>query len=126
MWVGRNSGYCGDCLRRADRLTLNPRQCYPCPSLFSLVSQAEASHIRGAPVKKHLLSLALLAGTVAGCQQTKPTVSGVPEPLPAQSFKRDWAANLQLNKDDSIDRVFVREDLVFVYSKKHNAYAVNK
>lgn len=77
-------------------------------------------------MKKHLLSLALLAGTVAGCQQTKPKVSGVPEPLPAQSFKRDWAANLQLNKDDSIDRVFVREDLVFVYSKKHMAYAVNK
>jgi outer membrane protein assembly factor BamB len=78
-------------------------------------------------VKKHLLTLALLVGAISGCRQDKPAVSTAPpQALPPQSFKRDWAANLQLEKGDAIDRVFLREDMVFAYSKKHMAYAVNK
>jgi len=76
-------------------------------------------------VRKQLLSLAVLSGVFAGCRQQAAEQAQLPVNIPAQSFKRDWAADLQL-KDDSIDRVFVNEDLVIAYTKKHWAYAVNR
>jgi outer membrane protein assembly factor BamB len=78
-------------------------------------------------VRKHLLlSVTLASSLLAGCQQTKAPVVELPEAIPAQSFRRDWAANLQLDKGDAIDRLFVREDIVFVYTQKNMAFALNK
>lgn len=78
-------------------------------------------------MRKHLLSLALLASVVGGCRHEEEAPKAVlPEALPSQSFRRDWAANLQLDAGDGIDRVFVREDMVIAYTKKRNAYVMNK
>jgi outer membrane protein assembly factor BamB len=78
-------------------------------------------------LKKHLLTLALAASVMGGCQhkEAPPATTGQIETFPAQSFKRDWKADLQL-KDDSISRVFVREDVVIAYTKKNMAYVLNK
>jgi hypothetical protein len=78
-------------------------------------------------LKKHLLTLALAASVMGGCQhkEAPPATSGQIETLPAQSFKRDWKADLEL-KDDSVSRVFVREDVVIAYTKKNMAYVLNK
>jgi outer membrane protein assembly factor BamB len=83
-------------------------------------------------VKRHLLSLAIaagIAGILGGCSTDEPkliTNTGTIENLPARSFKLGWTAALDLKKDDAIDRVFVNEDLVFAYSKKNYAYAINR
>lgn len=78
-------------------------------------------------MRKHLLTLALAASVIGGCQHrdTGPANAGAVEPLPMQSFKRDWAADLEL-KDDPITRVFLREDLVVAYTKKNMAYVLNR
>jgi outer membrane protein assembly factor BamB len=64
-------------------------------------------------------------GALVGCRQESPAPAPAIENLPAQSFKREWGANLEL-KDDTVDRVFVKEDLVFVYTKKNYAYGLNR
>src|SRR5215216_53099 len=78
---------------------------------------------------KHLLtSAAILVAsaslfTATGCAaKPKPEPTGLANPLPVQSFKRDWSSNLELAKGDGIDRVFLREDLVIAYSKSKAAY----
>lgn len=84
-------------------------------------------------MRKHLLSLALAASAVAtsvlggaGCQHKSqaPAESQITS-LPAQSFKRDWGANLQL-KNDTVARVVLKEDSLFVYTKKNDAFALNR
>jgi outer membrane protein assembly factor BamB len=78
-------------------------------------------------LKKHLLTLALAASVIGGCRQQEapPSDTGKIQTLPAQSFKRDWGADLEL-KNDSVSRVFVREDLVIAYTKKNMAYVLNR
>jgi hypothetical protein len=62
-----------------------------------------------------------------GCAKTPPAATGgLAESLPAQSYKVQWTADLQLPKEDAIDRVFVKEDIVFAYTKKNMAYAINR
>jgi hypothetical protein len=77
-------------------------------------------------LRKHLLSIALVASVMGGCQhrEAAPAASSV-EPLPMQSFKRDWMADLEL-KGDSITRVFLREDVVVAYTKSNMAYVLNR
>ena len=81
-------------------------------------------------MNKHLLSLALAAATsvagVAGCKSTKQEApQSAITSLPAQSFKRNWGADLQL-KNDTVVNVALREDSVFVYTKKNDAFALNR
>lgn len=73
---------------------------------------------------KHLLTLLAAASLMLGCAHEEPAPDPI-APLPAQSFKRDWAANLRLD-NDSITRVFVKEDVVIAYTKKHTAFVINK
>lgn len=77
-------------------------------------------------MRKHLLTLALAASLMGGCQhrEATPAASSV-EPLPMQSFKRDWSADLEL-KGDAITRVFLREDVVVAYTKSNMAYVLNR
>lgn len=83
-------------------------------------------------MRKHLLSLALAAAATTtsliggGCQQ-KPAAAPAAAivNLPAESFKREWGANLIL-KDDAVSRVIVGADTVFVYTGKNDAYALNR
>jgi len=74
-----------------------------------------------------LSGLILAASALGGCTtRVAPTAnSGTPEALPAQSFRREWAADLKLEKDQ-IERMFVIEDLVFAFTKGNVAYALNK
>jgi outer membrane protein assembly factor BamB len=69
----------------------------------------------------------LAASVIAGCQhrQGPPSDDSKIQTLPVQSFKRDWGANLEL-KNDSVSRVFLREDLVIAYTKKNMAYVINR
>jgi outer membrane protein assembly factor BamB len=63
---------------------------------------------------------------VGGCATEKKTAEApLSETINAQSFKRQWAAPLDL-KDDPIERVFVKEDVVVAYTKKNQAYVLNK
>jgi outer membrane protein assembly factor BamB len=84
-------------------------------------------------VRKQLLTLSLAAAAVAtsvvsgaGCQHKPPAApESAVTSLPAQSFKRDWGANLQL-KGDAVVKVVLREDSVFVYTKKNDAFSLNR
>jgi outer membrane protein assembly factor BamB len=69
----------------------------------------------------------LAASVIAGCQhrQGPPSDDSKIQTLPVQSFKRDWGANLEL-KNDSVSRVFLRDDLVIAYTKKNMAYVINR
>ena len=77
-------------------------------------------------MRKHLLSVALVASVMGGCQHKEavPAASSV-EPLPMQSFRRDWSADLEL-KGDAITRVFLREDVVVAYTKSNMAFVLNR
>jgi outer membrane protein assembly factor BamB len=77
-------------------------------------------------LRKHLLSVALAASVMVGCQHKEavPAASSI-EPLPMQSFKRDWSADLEL-KGDAITRVFLREDVVVAYTKSNMAFVLNR
>lgn len=76
---------------------------------------------------KHLLigSLTLAASILAGCTQPKPAPEVINESLPAQSFRREWQADLNL-KDDHVERIFLKEDVVIVYSARNMAYVLNR
>jgi hypothetical protein len=75
---------------------------------------------------KRLAALFFAAALLPACTQpeAKPAPGPV-EALPAQSFRRDWVADLNL-KGDTIERVFAREDMVFAYTKKQQAYVINR
>ncbi len=76
---------------------------------------------------KHLLmsGLVLAASAIGGCATKEAEPVAMPEPLNSQSFKREWGADLEL-KDDEVDRLYAMEDMVFVYTKKHMVYVLNK
>jgi outer membrane protein assembly factor BamB len=62
---------------------------------------------------------------VGGCQHQAPQVKeSTITALPPQSFKRGWAADLEL-KNDPVVKVALVEDTVFVYSKKNNVFALD-
>jgi outer membrane protein assembly factor BamB len=67
-----------------------------------------------------------LSAVGMGCRHTQPPPpTDQNQPIPAQSFQRQWEADLAL-KDDSVDRLFVRDDLVFVYTQSHKAYVLSR
>jgi hypothetical protein len=71
-------------------------------------------------------TLLLPAAVLAGCnQEQKQPQAGPVEALPPQSFRRDWAASLNL-KNDHIERVFAREDMVIAYTKNQMAFVINR
>jgi PQQ-like domain len=69
---------------------------------------------------------AVLVAALAGCAgPSKTEVPGAPQALTAPSFSRGWAMNLGL-KDDEVIRLYVRENLLFVYTRKGNAYLIKR
>ena len=73
-----------------------------------------------------VLLLAAFAALISGCNNDPKPESGPTVALAAQSFRRDWAADLALKGDDQIDRVFAMGDLVIAYTKSQQAYVVNR
>lgn len=78
-------------------------------------------------MRKPLLSLVMaLSAAGFGCRQTTPpTVTNPNQPIPAQSFQRQWMADLAL-RNDSLDQLFVRGDLVFAYTASHKVYVLSR
>ena len=79
-------------------------------------------------MKQQLVTLSLLGlivFTVAGgCASRKKTGQGdLSQPIAASSFARHWYYPITL-KNDSVDRLFVRGDTVFVYTKNHVVYGL--
>ncbi len=65
-----------------------------------------------------------LAIVVTGCQTAKPTATKVTE-VPAGSFATKWRAEVAL-QNDTVTNLYVREDLVIVYTRNHYAYVYNR
>jgi hypothetical protein len=65
-----------------------------------------------------------LVAALAGCQQQKSAPPPVAE-VPSGSFMRKWVADVAL-KSDSVANVYVREDLLIVYTKNHFGYVFNR
>jgi len=74
----------------------------------------------------HLLAPVFLVALLDGCTKQEPkSDSGPTEALAAQSFRRDWSANLGL-KNDHVERVFAREDMIIAYTKRQQAFVINR
>ena len=81
-------------------------------------------------MRKHLLSLALAVSAasvgVGGCHhEAPPAKESSITSLPPQSFKRGWAADLDL-KNDPVVKVALVQDQIFVYSKKNNVFGLER
>lgn len=78
-------------------------------------------------MRKPLLSLVMaLSAAGLGCRHTTPPPAiDKNQPIPAQSFQQHWTADLAL-KDDSVDRLFVRDDLIFAYTLSHKVYVLSR
>ena len=76
-------------------------------------------------MKRQLMTLLMALAVAGGCARNK---SGkVPDvaALPPGSYSKAWTANLNLGKETS-DRLFIREDMVFLYTQSHTAYAMSR
>ena len=66
--------------------------------------------------------LALSWMLLAGCApRTKPSPTG---PVPAGAFAKNWGADLGL-KRDAAERIFLRDDLVFLYTASNRSYVLS-
>jgi outer membrane protein assembly factor BamB len=73
-------------------------------------------------------ALALSGGTFGtGCkhQENQTTSSSAVAEIPAGGFTRKWMANLGL-KGDQVSNVFVREDLLIIYTRNHFAHVLDR
>ena len=72
-----------------------------------------------------VIFLALLGAIAGGCQSTKHVDAAPVNEVPAGSFGRKWIADLGLKGDQATD-VFVRDDLVIIYTRNHVAYVLDR
>jgi len=72
-----------------------------------------------------ILGIALLAvSSLIGCANQPPAQPQEPVIIQPNSFMRQWRADLQL-KADQVQSLFVRENLLFIYSAKHNSFVLD-
>ena len=91
------------------------------PSAFALASTAGA----GLPL---LLAAALVASLLAapGCKSPPPPkVEAKSQPLPDGSFKVAWSSSVDVAKYGAPDRVFLRDDLVLIYTAQNVVCALS-
>jgi hypothetical protein len=69
-----------------------------------------------------LLSLIVSSLHLAGCARRPP--APVMAPIPANAFQTGWRADLDL-KRDSADRLFLRDGLVFLYTKNNRVNVIS-
>ncbi len=76
-------------------------------------------------MRRHLLLMILLSATVIsaiGCAAKKKPEPAL-GPIAPNGFMKQWGATLDLSKDkDEADRLFLRDDLVFLYTKRNRVY----
>jgi outer membrane protein assembly factor BamB len=61
---------------------------------------------------------------IGGCA-TPQQVRREPQILPAQSFARQWTAELDLQRDN-VEQIHVRPDMVFAYTQRRHSYVLNR
>lgn len=76
---------------------------------------------------KQLMSVVIAAGLIAGCRhQAEPAAESKIKPLPAQSLIRQWTADIPLSAGDQLTDIYVRDNAVVAYTKKHTTIAINR
>lgn len=73
-----------------------------------------------------VIGLACLLSACASADKDASRQSTLPQPLPANSFARTWANDLKLDRGDAIKSLFVRDDVLFVYTNQHVVYAIGR
>ncbi len=68
-----------------------------------------------------LLAAATLAPPTGGCARRQQATLG---PVPANGFVRHWGADFQLKRDEA-DRLFLRDDFVFLYTRNNVVYTLS-
>lgn len=77
-------------------------------------------------MKKHLCSAMIIAAAlIAGCRHVPPPPPPTIGPVPANSFVRQANADLLL-KNDRVQSLYLRDQLLIVYTRNHDAYALNR
>ena len=77
-------------------------------------------------MKKYWIgSICLAAASISGCRHVPPPPPPTVGPVPAHSFIRQADANLLL-KGDSVESLYLRDELLIVYTHNHNAYSLNR
>jgi outer membrane protein assembly factor BamB len=77
-------------------------------------------------MSRRLVTPLMLICMIPGCAKQEKKVDGGPAvALAAQSFRREWAADLGL-KNDEVEKVFAREDTVVAYTKDQQAFVINR
>jgi hypothetical protein len=84
-------------------------------------------------VKQHFLILVTMIGIAltgmvgGGCASSRKNSANTntPMPIPSNSFARQWANDLKLGKD-SVDKLYLRENTVYVYTANHQVYAIGR
>jgi outer membrane protein assembly factor BamB len=82
-------------------------------------------------VFQQILVLAMAAALVAGAggcagRRKSATVTDKPTAVPSNSFVRQWANGLKLNAKDSVDRMYLRENTLYVYTAANEVYALGR
>lgn len=81
-------------------------------------------HARRIVLALSALGVALVA---VGCRTNEArTGATASKSVPAQSFARQWAVQLDLQPHDALDQLYVRDKTIFLYSRGHWAYAVDR
>ena len=83
-------------------------------------------------MKQQLFSLVTVIGLaclLSGCASADKDAgqqSKLPQPLPANSFARNWANDLALDSGDAVKRLFVRDNQLFIYTNQHIVYNIDR
>jgi outer membrane protein assembly factor BamB len=72
-----------------------------------------------------IFSACVLLAMVSGCRHMEDKTPSAVSELQSGSFTRTWIADLGLRGDDATD-VYVREDLVIVYTRENFAYVIER
>ncbi len=77
----------------------------------------------------YLAAACILAGCSDSQQEEQPAGRvnfGAVQEVPARSFAKVWDADLSLKGGERISRLFLRGDLIFVYTDANNVFAVDR
>src|SRR6266498_6154354 len=97
-----------------------------CPTAGASVKQYRKQH-----VLNRVMVIGLVFGLVfpAGGRASRPkkmSTADTPMPVPANSFMRVWPNDLKLGAKDAVSQLYMREDLLFVYTKSDLVYAIGR
>ena len=96
------------------------------PARPHALSRAAARLLLGLTIGSGSLALLALLGLAGGCKTPPPPkVEAKAQPLPNGSFKVAWTGEVDAAKYGAPDRIFLRDDLVLVYTAQNVVYALS-